>query len=339
MRGVSIVVGRGLLLVLLMLLSGCNRTAQPGAVDAGKDALSRVSEKGPVRMTVRVSPPEPQLSDLVNLEIEVVAPEQIEIKAPTFGNAVGDFLVRDYHEDSSGASSEAKEQTRKFRYELEPVHSGTHLIRSVVIEFVDHRDSSEEKDKVATIASDPIEVEVSSMLDDQVPDLGQLEGMLPPQPLEENQRYWWVWVLLAAAALLLTAFRFLRRGESRVATERKRSPEEGAREALAALLAEDLPGQGLFKDFYVRLTGIVRVYIEETTGLRAPEQTTEEFLREMRTRATFSAERSIQLQEFLEAADMVKYAGQQPGSDQIGLSIRRAQEFISSESNALSIRE
>jgi hypothetical protein len=139
--------------------------------------------------------------------------------------------------------------------------------------------------------------------------------------------------------LLIAAFRFLRRRETRVATERKKSPEEIASEALAALLAEDLPGQGLFKDFYVRLTGIVRVYIEGTTGLRAPEQTTEEFLREMRTRATFPPERSNQLQEFLEAADMVKYAGQQPGSDQIELSIRRAQEFISGESNALSTRE
>jgi hypothetical protein len=338
MRGVSMILGRSLLL-LLTFLSGCSRSTPTVGVDATKDVISRVSEKGPVQMTVRVSPAEPRLSDLVNLEIEVVAPEQIEVKAPTFGNAVGDFLVRDYHEDSSEASSESKEQTRKFRYELEPVHSGTHLIRSVVIEFVDHRDSSEEKDKVATIASDPIEVKVSSMLDDQVPDLGQLEEMLPPQPLEENHRYWWVWVLLLAAALLLTAFRSLRRRESRVATERKRTPEEIAREALVALLAEDLPGQGLFKDFYVRLTGIVRVYIEGTTGLRAPEQTTEEFLREMRTRATFSAVRSIQLQEFLEAADMVKYAGQQPGSDQIELSIRRAQEFISGESNALSIRE
>jgi hypothetical protein len=338
MRGVSVIFGRSLLL-LLLLLSGCSRSTPTVGVDVGKDALSRVAEKGPVRMTVRVSPPEPRLSDLVNLEIEVVAPEQIEIKAPTFGNAVGDFLVRDYHEDLSGTSSESNERTRKFRYELEPVHSGTHLIKSIVIEFVDHRDLSEEKGKVATIASDPIEVKVSTMLDNQVPDLGQLEDMLPPQPLEHDQRYWWVWGLLLAIALLLTTFRFLRRRESRVATERKRSPEEVAREALGALLAMDLPGRGLFKDFYVRLTGIVRVYIEETTGLRAPEQTTEEFLREMRTRATFSAERSIQLQEFLEAADMVKYAGQQPGSDQIELSIRRAQEFISGESNALSIRE
>ena len=138
---------------------------------------------------------------------------------------------------------------------------------------------------------------------------------------------------------MFTAFKFLRRRASGVATERKRSPEEIASEALVVLLAEDLPGQGLFKDFYVRLTGIVRVYIEETTGLRAPEQTTEEFLRELRTRATFSAERSIQLQEFLEAADMVKYAGQQPGIEQIELSSRRAQEFIAGESTASSIRD
>lgn len=338
MRGVSMTLGRSLLL-LLLLVAGCSRSTPTAGVDAGKDVISRVSEKGPVRMTARVSPAEPRLSDLVNLEIEVVAPEQIEIKAPTFGNAVGDFLVRDYREDSSGTSSEAKEQRRKFRYELEPVHSGTHLIRSVVIEFVDGRDSSEEKDKVATIVSDPIEVKVSSMLDDQVPDLAQLEEMLPPQPLEESRRYWWVWSLLLGIVLLVAAFKFLRRRESQVATERKRSPEEIASEALHALLAEDLPGQGLFKDFYVRLTGIVRVYIEGTTGLRAPEQTTEEFLREMRTRATFPLERSNQLREFLEAADMVKYAGQQPGNDQIELAIHRAQEFISGASGALSSRE
>jgi hypothetical protein len=88
------ILGRSLLL-LLMLLPGCSRSTQTVGVDVGKETLSRVSEKGPVRMTVRVSPPEPRLSDLVNLEIEVVAPEQIEIKAPTFGNAVGDFVVRD----------------------------------------------------------------------------------------------------------------------------------------------------------------------------------------------------------------------------------------------------
>ena len=116
MRGVSMILGRSLVL-LLMLLGGCSRSTPTVGVDVTKDALSRVAEKGPVRMTVRVSPPEPRLSDLVNLEIEVVAPEQIEVKAPTFGNADGDFLVRAYHEDALGTSCAAKEQTRIVRYE------------------------------------------------------------------------------------------------------------------------------------------------------------------------------------------------------------------------------
>ena len=104
--------------------------------------------------------------------------------------------------------------------------------------------------------------------------------------------------------------------------------EEIAHLQLEKLLAEDLPSQGMFKDFYLRLTGIVRHYIEGITGLRAPEQTTEEFLREMGKKETFSTVQSYRLKEFLEAADMVKYAGQQPDSLQIDTSILRAKEFI-----------
>jgi hypothetical protein len=94
------------------------------------------------------------------------------------------------------------------------------------------------------------------------------------------------------------------------------------------LLAENLPARGLFKEFYLRLTGIVRQYIEDTTGLRAPEQTTEEFLRDIRSRDAFPPERSVRLAEFLESADMVKYAGQQPHVDQINEAIARAHEFV-----------
>ncbi len=94
------------------------------------------------------------------------------------------------------------------------------------------------------------------------------------------------------------------------------------------MLAENLPGRGLVKEFYLRLTGIVRQYVEDTTGIRAPEQTTEEFLRDMRSRAVFPPDRSVQLAEFLESADLIKYAGQQPGEGQIDQAIARAHEFV-----------
>ena len=120
----------------------------------------------------------------------------------------------------------------------------------------------------------------------------------------------------------------VRRRKRRPIEPRRRTPEEIAQEALAHLLAENLPARGLVKEFYLRLTGIVRQYVEDTTGMRAPEQTTEEFLRDMRSRAVFPLERSARLAEFLEAADLVKYAGQQPHEGQIDEAVARAHEFV-----------
>ena len=120
----------------------------------------------------------------------------------------------------------------------------------------------------------------------------------------------------------------LRRRKRRPVEPRRQTPEEIAQAALAQLLAENLPARGLVKEFYLRLTGIVRQYVEDTTGIRAPEQTTEEFLRDMRSRAAFPPERSVRLAEFLEAADLVKYAGQQPEEGQIDQAIARAHEFV-----------
>ncbi|HEV3003959.1 MAG TPA: hypothetical protein VGX78_05830, partial [Pirellulales bacterium] len=148
------------------------------------------------------------------------------------------------------------------------------------------------------------------------------------------QSPWSAWlaptVLAVAAALAVLAWRLRRR---RGAEPRPRTPEEIARAALAALLAEQLPSRGAFKEFYLRLTGIVRQYIEDTTGIRAPEQTTEEFLSDMRSRGAFGPARSVRLAEFLQAADMVKYAGVQPGAGQIDEAIVRAREFVDVKQN------
>ena len=138
------------------------------------------------------------------------------------------------------------------------------------------------------------------------------------------------WLVAAAVAVVLAILGVvvLRRRKRRPIEPRRQTPEEIAQAALALLLAENLPARGLVKEFYLRLTGIVRQYVEDTTGIRAPEQTTEEFLRDMRSRAAFPPERSARLAEFLEAADLVKYAGQQPEEGQIDQAIARAHEFV-----------
>jgi len=317
-------------IILLMITAGCSRTIENvTTASENPPAIERITEKGPVKLTVRITPPEPRLSDLVEMELEVTAEPDVEIRPPAFGEAVGDFLVRNYSERSpTGSPSAGNRTTRVFRYQLEPVQTGTHLLRSVAIEFVDNRASSEAKGKTSLIESEPIEIKVTSELGDEVPDLANLEPMLPPQPIDASSQFWWALAPFAALAAVLLFFWRRRRKKEPSVQAIQLTPEEIAHAALARLLSENLPSMGLFKEFYLRLTSIVRNYIEGTTGLHAPEQTTEEFLREIRTKEVFPAERSIRLKEFLEAADMVKYAGQQPHSDQIELSILRAREFI-----------
>ena len=314
----------------LILLAGCStsRNNKDVASRPASDSIQLNNEKGPVTMQVRLWPKEPRLSDLVELEIEVGAEADVVIRSPDFGSAVGDFLVRDYVERSPKKQPENDKPNRRvFRYQLEPIHTGVHLIRSVAIEFVDNRENSEQKGQPAWIESDPIEVKISSELGDQVPNLANLEPMAPPKTIDPPIRWWWLaggLILIAAVA----AFFLNRRSRVKTAVAHQPTAEEIAHMQLESLLAENLPSRGMFKDFYLRLTGIVRNYIEGITGLRAPEQTTEEFLQEMRTKKVFATVQSQRLTDFLEAADLVKYAGQQPDSSQVDTSIVRAKEFI-----------
>ena len=319
------------ILLGLMALAGCDRSGtSPSKAVAGKDVLVRVTEKGPVKLTIRVTPPEPRLSDLVEMEVEVIAQPGVEVVPLTFGQAVGDFLVRDYSEKKVALPTPqtGAPTTHRFVYQLEPVHAGRHLIRSVTIEFVDNRSNSEARGQTSLIESEPLEVNVTSELGDTLPNLADLQPMLPPRPLEQSTSWYWWFIAFVTGLLAALIIWFRRRRKSHLVEPPKQTPEEIAHAALAALLTEKLPSRGLVKEFYLRLTGIVRQFIEGTTGLRAPEQTTEEFLRAMRSKDVFTAERSIRLKEFLEAADMVKYAAQQPDETQIELSIMRAREFV-----------
>lgn len=316
---------------MLVLVTGCGTVdhSQKASSENSTNSIERTTQKGPVELLVRFSPREPRLSDVVEMDIEVHAKTGVEIKPPTFGQAVGDFVVRDYTERTDKSAPKDNTQTsRRFFYKLEPMSAGRHLIRSLSIDFVDNRPESEQKGATSTIESEPFEVNVTSELGDQVPNLANLDPMLPPRPISGTTAWGW-WAVAVAVVIGIVAAVWLRRKRREKTTApRQKTPEEIAHEAFAALLAENLPGQGLFKQFYVRLTGIVRTYIEGTTGLRAPEQTTEEFLREMRSRNVFSVDRSLRLKEFLEAADMVKFAGQQPDQEQIESATARAREFV-----------
>ncbi len=79
--------------------------------------------------------------------------------------------------------------------------------------------------------------------------------------------------------------------------------------------------------FFVEVTQIVRDYIEQAFGVRAPEQTTEEFLAQMMSSAAVAQHRHV-LEPFLVAADEVKFACMRPDTGAMQRAFDTAENFV-----------
>jgi hypothetical protein len=97
---------------------------------------------------------------------------------------------------------------------------------------------------------------------------------------------------------------------------------------LRALVAEDLPGAGRIKEFYERISAVLRYYIEDRFDLRAPERTTEEFLVELRNTDVLSDSDKGSVGEFLSHCDLVKFARHAPTTEQIQQTFDLVRDFI-----------
>jgi hypothetical protein len=333
----------GLVITFFVACLGCessfNSISNSEIESVADQSIIKTAEKGGIQLGIEVSPKQPRLSDLVDLTITIVHPSSVKIESPVFGQSVGDFAVRDYSERTSmtpkskenmqaDSTESIKQDTTKqvIRYKLEPMFSGKHLIRSIPVVFIETSAQGAEVRDI--VQSEPIEVDVVSEFGEVSSDLSQVDPMTDPIAPKKN----FLWIGLCTLALLslvlATVFWLVRNRRNNKPVAPVFSPEEVAQKALTQLIAEELPSRGMVKEFYLRLTGIVRVFIEGKTGLRAPEQTTEEFLRDMRASSRFNGPQAARLQEFLTAADLVKYAGQTPDEMSIVKSVERAREFI-----------
>jgi len=137
-----------------------------------------------------------------------------------------------------------------------------------------------------------------------------IRDVKPPSALPLN----WVAIVLALLALVLLGGVFWFWQRQRFAREKTPPPVilpppwETARRKLKELFAENLPGKGQIKEYYSRLSDIVRQYMEDRFDLRAPEMTTEEFLFSLRTSSQLNPAQKEALKDFLTCCDMVKFA-------------------------------
>ena len=110
------------------------------------------------------------------------------------------------------------------------------------------------------------------------------------------------------------------------------SPIQRAFYELEKLLKKGLPGRGFYKDFYVELTMVVRRYIQRQHGVKAPHLTTEEFLRAAQESPCFTRAAIAELRQFLESADMVKFAGVEATPEMADSATDKARDYLNTDS-------
>ena len=138
----------------------------------------------------------------------------------------------------------------------------------------------------------------------------ELKDVRPPVDLPAN--YFWLVLLLGLLFVLSLIFLFFW-FKRRFAAEKKiqviiKSAWELAYEELAELVAQNLSVAGEVEQYFVRLSGIVRYYLERRFSISAPEMTTDEFLLYVEKLTVLDPQHKQLLKEFLMLSDMVKFA-------------------------------
>jgi hypothetical protein len=314
------------LLAVVSWLTGCGRhSSEPSANSDTPEKRSRsVVDRGPVRVTAEVQPAKARLSDEPKLILTIEYEQGVKVEKPPFGESLGEFVIRDFREPMPKVRD--KREIIEQIYTLEPMETGRLPIDPICVTFTDNR--AEGDGKPHTIETEAISVEIESVVAGAVPSLAELRPSATPVELPYHNP-WIAW--LAGGSLLLLAGGGLvlwsRLRRRKVLDAVVLSPEQIATMELDRLMDSGLAERDV-KSFFVELTGIVRRYIEQTTGIRAPEQTTEEFLREIGRQHTFAGNESLRLRNFLESADLVKFAAYEPHKDDIDESAHRARLFI-----------
>jgi hypothetical protein len=146
-----------------------------------------------------------------------------------------------------------------------------------------------------------------------------------------RNRFWWIFaaIVVAMLALAVAARRFFRRGgETPEAAPPPIPAHEAALAALAALRAKGWMESRAFEPFYTELSRIVRRYLEDRFGLRAPERTTEEFMREAVKSPALTAAQRDSVGSFLEQSDLVKFARHEPAPEDMSSGLAAAERLV-----------
>jgi len=320
----------------LSVCPGCGDHEEPQEI-ADTTHLTSTATSGPATLTLTVSPKTPTVDDQARLSVDLVTEPGVTVHVDDYLTV----LVEGDRRFELGAKRVAKQEAEpipdgqlrwRYIYDLSFFLPGDYELPPATASFVDMRHGAEpssEEPKTQSVETEPIAITARDVRDGPLtPE--ELADITMPDPVDLRRPFSpWPWLVSVGAVLTLglVAYSVRRRRTSGGATVAIPA-HDWAQRQLAALLAENLIEKGLAQEFYYRISGVVRGYIERRFGVSAPDMTTEEFLATAGGDARFEAAHTTSLNAFLTACDLVKYARHEPTSLEADQAVKTAIAFV-----------
>ena len=292
---------------------------------------------GPVELTILADPPQVHLDRDTLLTIRVHAPSNTEVHLPPLEDKLKGFALSGSF--TRDVLDEKKSPAREYCSRLTPTLADEYRIAPMAVTWTASARAGGGSQTEGWFATRPITFQVAGISKGPPGTaIHETDGPITIYPPFKTVAGWALAAAAAAAALYLL-WRLSRRVQ-RAIRLRRMSPRERALYELGELLAQDLVARDKIKEFYLELTMIVRRYIERAHAIRAPEQTTEEFLVAVTLNHDFKREVVRKLQTFLQTADLVKFAAYRPAREIIDQTLATARDYIDTdEKNKLEEKE
>lgn len=265
------------------------------------------------------------IGDQIHYHLEAWVPGNSEVVFPVLNDTLtwGVEVLEISPTDSQRLDHELMHYRN--RYLITSFDSGFHFIPSlpVVVRYPSRTD---------TLFTQSLPLEVNTLPPDTSVVLYDIKSPYgAPISLSELLPYIGAGIILALLGFL--AVYYLRRRKKREKGEEQEIvPPEAAHiiaiRELRALEKDRLWQQGKVKEYHIRLTEILRNYLERRYGIPALEQTTGEIMDALDARSGISQISHEDLREILVLADLVKFARVIPEPDENRMVLTRAIRFV-----------
>lgn len=306
----------------LLFIAGCGKS---GEQKLDWEVSSDWISKGPVKARVQLAKKSLSVLETQYLTLEIEAELGIDFETPGLQERLEDFKQAPWRSDKNAVTENIQTLTKYFA--LQKFESGEQIVPPLEVRFYETSGNAQKQTSLKT----PSLKFTFNALENK--DMVERE-LAPPLGLMQLKPFdWSFWAAIAVGTLLFIFI--LVWAIKRVLRKEKTTPPAPpipahilAWRELETLVERQKQGELNAEIFVSEISNVLRRYIERRFDLRAPEQTTEEFILQLtRSGGELQTQQQV-LVRFLEFTDLVKFAAKKVADEDVSKGFEFIKTFI-----------